>query len=61
MPMDLILQNGANHVDKAANYGKFEQLLEDWIRRHGKQFFLATKTNQRIKQASCSFTKLKVC
>ena len=50
--MDLILQNGINHVDVAASYGKAEQLLGDWIRRHGRPFFLATKTGERTKQAA---------
>ena len=50
--MDLILQHGVNHVDTAASYGKAEQVLGDWIRRHGKPFFLATKTDQRTKQAA---------
>jgi aryl-alcohol dehydrogenase-like predicted oxidoreductase len=50
--MDLILQNGVNHVDTAASYGQSEKLLGDWIRRHGRQFFLATKTDQRTKQAA---------
>lgn len=50
--MELILQNGVNHVDTASSYEKSEQLLGDWIRRHGKQFFLATKTGERTKQAA---------
>jgi aryl-alcohol dehydrogenase-like predicted oxidoreductase len=50
--MDLILQNGVNHVDTAASYGQAEMVLGDWIRRNGKQFFLATKTDQRTKQAA---------
>lgn len=50
--MDLILQNGVNHVDTASSYGKSEQLLGDWIRRHGRPFFLATKTGERTKQAA---------
>lgn len=50
--MDLILQNGINHVDTAASYGQAEQVLGDWIRRNGKPFFLATKTDQRSKQAA---------
>ena len=50
--MDLVLQNGINHVDTAASYGKAEEVLGDWIRRHGKPFFLATKTEQRTKQAA---------
>ncbi|MBL0344437.1 aldo/keto reductase [Candidatus Villigracilis affinis] len=50
--MDLVLQNGVNHVDTATSYGKAEEVLGDWIRRHGKPFFLATKTDQRTKQAA---------
>ena len=50
--MDLILKNGINHVDTAASYGKAEQVLGDWIRRNGKPFFLATKTDQRTKRAA---------
>ncbi len=50
--MDLILQNGVNHVDTASSYGKSEQLLGDWIRRHGRPFFLATKTGERTKQVA---------
>jgi aryl-alcohol dehydrogenase-like predicted oxidoreductase len=50
--MDLILQNGVNHVDTASSYGKSEQLLGDWIRRHGRPFFLATKTGERTKQTA---------
>lgn len=50
--MELILQNGVNHVDTAASYGQSEQLLGDWIRRHGRPFFLATKTEQRTRQAA---------
>jgi aryl-alcohol dehydrogenase-like predicted oxidoreductase len=50
--MDLILQHGVNHVDTAASYGQAEKVLGDWIQRHGKQFFLATKTDQRTRQAA---------
>lgn len=50
--MDLVLRYGLNHVDTAASYGESERLLGDWIRRHDKPFFLATKTDQRTKQAA---------
>ena len=50
--MDLILENGVNHVDTATSYGSSQELLGNWIRRHGKPFFLATKTEQRTKQAA---------
>ena len=50
--MDLLLENGVNHVDTAASYGHSQELLGNWIRRNGKPFFLATKTEQRTKQAA---------
>jgi aryl-alcohol dehydrogenase-like predicted oxidoreductase len=50
--MDLLLQNGVNHVDTAASYGRSQELLGNWIRRNGRPFFLATKTEQRTKQAA---------
>jgi aryl-alcohol dehydrogenase-like predicted oxidoreductase len=50
--MDLLLQNGVNHVDTAASYGRSQELLGNWIQRHGRPFFLATKTEQRTKQAA---------
>ena len=50
--MDLLLQNGVNHVDTAASYGRSQELLGNWIQRHGRPFFLATKTEQRTRQAA---------
>lgn len=45
--MDVALSYGINHVDTAASYGDAELRLGDWIRRHGRPFFLATKTGER--------------
>lgn len=45
--MDLALSYGINHVDTAASYGEAEVRLGDWIKRHGRSFFLATKTGLR--------------
>jgi aryl-alcohol dehydrogenase-like predicted oxidoreductase len=45
--MDLALSYGVNHVDVAASYGEAELRLGSWIGRHGKSFFLATKTGER--------------
>lgn len=50
--MDLILGYGINHVDTAASYGKSQELLGNWIKRNGRPFFLATKTEKRTKQAA---------
>jgi aryl-alcohol dehydrogenase-like predicted oxidoreductase len=45
--IDLALSYGVNHFDVAANYGDAELRVGDWIRRHGRTFFLATKTRER--------------
>lgn len=45
--MELALSNGVNHVDVAASYGDAELRVGDWIKRHGRNFFLATKTGER--------------
>ncbi len=45
--IELALSAGVNHVDVAASYGEAELRVGDWIGRHGKSFFLATKTEER--------------
>jgi aryl-alcohol dehydrogenase-like predicted oxidoreductase len=45
--LELALAQGVNHVDVAASYGEAELRLGDWIGRHGRPFFLATKTEER--------------
>jgi aryl-alcohol dehydrogenase-like predicted oxidoreductase len=50
--MDMVLEKGLNHVDTAWSYGLSQQLLGDWIRRHGRSFFLATKTEERTRQGA---------
>lgn len=45
--LDLALSYGVNHIDTAASYGESELRLGSWIGRHGKPFFLATKTGKR--------------
>lgn len=50
--LELALALGVNHVDVAASYGDAELRLGDWIRRHGRPFFLATKTEKRTAKAA---------
>ena len=47
--MDLVLENGINHVDTAFSYGRSQEILGNWIKRNGRPFFLATKTEMRTK------------
>jgi aryl-alcohol dehydrogenase-like predicted oxidoreductase len=45
----LALSSGVNHIDVAAGYGDAELRVGSWIKRHGRSFFLATKTGERTK------------
>ncbi|MGD0174566.1 MAG: aldo/keto reductase [Anaerolineales bacterium] len=63
--LELALSFGINHVDVAASYGEAEIRVGDWIGRHGKPFFLATKTEERTavkarEQIHRSLERLKV-
>ncbi|OGO27104.1 MAG: aldo/keto reductase [Chloroflexi bacterium RBG_16_54_11] len=46
--LELAISFGVNQVDVAASYGEAEIRVGDWISRHGKPFFLATKTGERM-------------
>jgi aryl-alcohol dehydrogenase-like predicted oxidoreductase len=50
--MALLERFGVNHVDTAASYGESEKRLGSWIARHGRPSFLATKSEQRTKNAA---------
>lgn len=45
--LDLLLENGVNHIDTAASYGRSEECIGPWMDRHRSSFFLATKTEKR--------------
>jgi aryl-alcohol dehydrogenase-like predicted oxidoreductase len=45
--LELLLSYGINHIDTARDYGKSEELIGRWMRRHRADFFLATKTSAR--------------
>lgn len=45
--LELILEQGVNHIDTAASYGDSELRLAPWLAQHRDQVFLATKTGQR--------------
>ncbi len=48
--IELALAKGVNHIDVAASYGDAELRIGSWISRHGKTFFLATKTGERTAE-----------
>ncbi len=45
--LDLLLEYGVNHIDTAATYGDAELRIGPWMERYRRQFFLATKTEER--------------
>jgi len=45
--LEILLENGINHIDTAAAYGDSELRIGPWMREHRKRFFLATKTGDR--------------
>lgn len=50
--METVIEFGANHIDVAASYGEAELRLGPWMARRRDEFFLATKTGQRTREAA---------
>ncbi len=45
--LDILLENGINHIDTALGYGNSEKCIGKWMEKHRDDFFLATKTRSR--------------
>lgn len=45
--LELLLKYGVNHIDTAPSYGDAELNIGPWMKQHRKDFFLATKTDER--------------
>ena len=65
--LELLFENGINHFDVAAGYGKgeAEKRMGPWMKEYRDDFFLATKTDQRTydgakKQFHESLERLRV-
>ena len=50
--LELLFEYGINHIDTAASYGDAELRIGPWMKDHRKDFFLATKTEQRTYQGA---------
>lgn len=50
--LELIRRHGINHIDTAASYGDAEVRLGPWIEQHRDDYFLATKTGERTREAA---------
>ena len=48
--LDLLFEFGINHIDTAPDYGDSELRIGPWMKKHRKDFFLATKTRERSYQ-----------
>ena len=54
--LDLLFEHGVNHIDVAPGDGTAELRVGEWMSRHRKDFFLATKTKERsYRQAKEQF------
>jgi aryl-alcohol dehydrogenase-like predicted oxidoreductase len=54
--LELLLEQGVNHIDTAASYGDSELRIASWLKRNPGMFFLATKTGKReYKEAKEEF------
>jgi len=63
--LELLLENGINHIDTAPSYGDSEIRIGPWMKQHRDKFFLATKTEGRTYEAAMnelhqSFERLQV-
>lgn len=50
--LDVLFNFGINHIDTAASYGEAERRIGPWMKRYRDRFFLATKTEERTRQAA---------
>jgi aryl-alcohol dehydrogenase-like predicted oxidoreductase len=50
--LELVLEQGVNHIDTAASYGDSELRLAPWLTHHRDEVFLATKTGERKRAAA---------
>lgn len=50
--LEVLLKYGVNHIDTANSYGEAEKRIGPWIERHRKDFFLATKTENRTYEGA---------
>ena len=50
--MEVLRQHGINHLDTAASYGESEVRLGPWMVDHRDEYFLATKTGERSRDAA---------
>lgn len=50
--LEVLLRNGVNHIDTAANYGDSELRIAPWLARQPDHFFIATKGDERDEKGA---------
>jgi aryl-alcohol dehydrogenase-like predicted oxidoreductase len=50
--LETLFKYDINHIDTAASYGDAELRIGPWMKRYRKQFFLATKTEERTRSGA---------
>ena len=50
--LEILQENGVNHIDAAPNYGDAEERVGPWMEQHREKFFLATKTRKRTYEGA---------
>ena len=50
--LELLLEQGVNHIDTAAMYGNAEERIGPWLEKHRRDFFVATKTRSRTRRGA---------
>ena len=45
--LEFLFEFDINHIDTASDYGDSELRIGPWMKKHRKDFFLATKTRER--------------
>ncbi|PKL12894.1 MAG: aldo/keto reductase, partial [Spirochaetae bacterium HGW-Spirochaetae-8] len=48
--LQLLLEQGINHIDTARSYGEAESRIGPWLKQQRSSFFLASKTGARTKK-----------
>ena len=50
--LEVLLRYGVNHIDTAPRYGDAELRIGPWMAEHRRDFFLATKTDERTRDGA---------
>jgi aryl-alcohol dehydrogenase-like predicted oxidoreductase len=52
--MQIVIENGVNHIDVAPSYGIAEERLAPWMAKERQRFFLGCKTTERTRDGAAA-------